>query len=76
MTEVRLCDRIRAWAEALGFVVYPEVCGWDLVLVARDRVLQLGRHAVSPGEQVGIHAKSWANYEWARSRRWPPRWWR
>lgn len=63
MSEVDLCDRLRDWAERLGFEVYPEVHGWDLVLVTsetrhldRDR-----RQTVEPGEQVGIHAKLRAN---------------
>lgn len=61
-SEVNLCDRLRDWAERLGFEVYPEVAGWDLVLVTGEP-RTLGRHGleVSPGEQVGIHAKLRAN---------------
>lgn len=64
MSEVEFCDRLRAWAEGFGFEVYPEVDGWDLVLVAVEgRPLQ--EHAltfnVKPGEQLGIHAKLRAN---------------
>jgi hypothetical protein len=60
MTEAQLCDVLRDWAEGLGFAVYPEVRGWDLVLVApEDRAI--GRLDVAPGEQVGIHAKLRAN---------------
>lgn len=57
-SEIELCNRIRAWAEGLGFEVYPEVSGWDLVLVA-DKPIALKRHGteIQPGEQVGIHAK-------------------
>lgn len=65
-SEVELCDRLRDWAERLGFEVYPEVAGWDLVLVtAAPRTLGKGIHAVevAPGEQVGIHAKLRANCE-------------
>lgn len=72
MTEVDLCDRLRDWAERLGFEVYPEVNGWDLVLVATEpRVLgslrsaregqTLGPNTVPAGYQVGIHAKLRAN---------------
>jgi hypothetical protein len=67
MSEVDLCDQIRDWAERLGFDVYPEVAGWDLVLVADKplsfRSLQTSRRFedpapdVLPGDQVGIHAK-------------------
>jgi hypothetical protein len=62
-TEVALCDRIRAWAEGLGFEVYPEIAGWDLVLVtSAPRALDRDhRYMVSPGDQVGIHAKLRAN---------------
>lgn len=57
-SEVDLCDRLRDWSERLGFEVYPEVHGWDLVLVA-DKPTALERHGIEiqPGEQVGIHAK-------------------
>ncbi|HVZ89605.1 MAG TPA: hypothetical protein VHG72_21770 [Polyangia bacterium] len=57
-SEVNLCDRLRAWAEGLGFEVYPEVSGWDLVLVC-EKPTELERHGttIQPGEQVGIHAK-------------------
>jgi hypothetical protein len=61
-SEVALCDRLRDWAERLGFEVYPEVAGWDLVLVA-SRPIELGRNGqeVAAGEQVGVHAKLRAN---------------
>jgi hypothetical protein len=57
-SEVDLCDRLRDWAERLGFDVYPEVHGWDMVLVSSEP-RTLGRYglAVAPGQQVGIHAK-------------------
>lgn len=57
-SEVELCDRLRDWAEGLGFEVYPEVAGWDLVLVA-DKPTAFERHGaqILAGEQVGIHAK-------------------
>lgn len=64
-TEAQLCNRIRSWAENLGFDVFPEVFGWDLVLRLRDGGLlsvQIGeRTSVKPGEQVGIHAKLRSN---------------
>ena len=72
MTEADLCDRIRAWAEEAGFEVYPEVQGWDLVLVARmDR--SIDRLDVRMGEQVGVHAKLRANCE-VLAQALPPRW--
>lgn len=64
--ETDLCDRIREWSERQGFEVYPEVSGWDLVLVtAEPRTLDARGRAlnVMPGEQVGIHAKLRANCE-------------
>jgi hypothetical protein len=62
VTEADFCDQIRAWAEAAGLEVYPEVSGWDLVLVARMDC-QPGRLDLRMGEQVGIHAKLRANCE-------------
>lgn len=73
-SEVDLCDRLRDWAERLGFEVYPEVSGWDLVLAAAEpRVLckldmayegeRLGPQTIHAGVQVGIHAKLRANCE-------------
>jgi hypothetical protein len=59
-SEVEQCNRIREWAERLGFEVYPEVAGWDLVLVGAAPV-KLTRHVVEAGAQVGIHAKMRAN---------------
>jgi hypothetical protein len=57
-SEVDLCDQLRDWGERLGFEVYPEVEGWDLVFVA-DKQLSLGRYGttIEAGDQVGIHAK-------------------
>lgn len=62
-SEIQLCHRLRDWAERLGFEVYPEVQGWDLVLVA-TKPTELQRHSrqiIATGEQVGIHAKLRAN---------------
>lgn len=61
MTEVELCERVREWAERIGFVVYPEVDGWDLVLVPEKAVRLDMTHDVDPGHQVGVHAKLRAN---------------
>lgn len=66
-SEVDLCDRLRDWAERLGFEVYPEVAGWDLVLVATERV-ETGRLGgifgrAEIGYQVGIHTKLRASCE-------------
>lgn len=61
MTEVDFCRQLREWAEAAGFVAYPEVEGWDLVLTT-DAPRELGRaFDVAPCEQVGVHAKLRAN---------------
>lgn len=72
MTEAELCDRIRAWAEAAGFEVYPELQAWDLVLVAKMD-LSLDRFDVRMGEQVGVHAKLRANCE-VLAQALPPAW--
>lgn len=72
-SEQAFCERLRAWAENLGFTVYPEIAGWDLVLCAEHEILidppddyyPFGRSAraqtVAAGAQVGIHAKLKAN---------------
>ncbi len=64
-TEADFCARLRAWGEALGFVVYPEVSGWDLVFVSKVdvevKVPNQGHQVVLAGRQLGIHAKLKAN---------------
>lgn len=73
-SEQAFCERIRTWAENLGFTVYPEIEGWDLVLCAEHEILiddprphrgnfYAGAQRVSPGAQLGIHAKLVANAE-------------
>jgi hypothetical protein len=49
-SESALCAAFRAWAESQGWVVYPEVSDWDLVLVTATG-------------QVGIQAKLRANLD-------------
>ena len=58
-TEVHLCERVRDWLERLGFDVYPEVGGWDLVATTAEprRIEKYSGRVVRPGEQVGFHAK-------------------
>jgi hypothetical protein len=60
--ESDLCARFRTAAEADGWVVYPEVSGWDLVLVWPG-VSPVPDGEVGPvsGDQVGVHAKLRAN---------------
>ncbi len=50
-TERHLCDRLRAAAGRLGWVAYPEVSGWDVLLV------------METGEQIGVQAKLRASLE-------------
>jgi hypothetical protein len=50
VTEVELCAAFAAVARDLGFMVYPEVEGWDLVLVDAS------------GYQVGVQAKLQASW--------------
>jgi hypothetical protein len=69
--EVDFCARLRTWAEGLGFVVYPEVQGWDLVLVAeaaKELYTEHGRRESNPmtvraGHQLAIHAKLRPSFE-------------
>ncbi len=51
LTERHLCDRLRAVSQQLGWKAYPEVSGWDLLLVLES------------GEQVGVQAKLRATLE-------------
>ncbi len=88
MSEVDLCDRLREWAERLGFEVFPEVKGWDMVLVLPAGVAPAGLqpprsryapppiHLVQPGQQVGIHAKLRASCELLAQAMAPARRWR
>lgn len=45
LTERHLCDRLRGAAARHGWVAYPEVSGWDVLLVLES------------GEQIGVQAK-------------------
>lgn len=49
--EAELCEAFAAAARLQGWTVYPETCGWDLLLVAAD------------GLQVGVQAKLRGNVE-------------
>lgn len=72
-SEAAFCDRLRTWAENLGFTVYPEIEGWDMVLCAKHEILidnprdyrgtnrGYGGQRVPAGAQLGIHAKLVAN---------------
>lgn len=51
LTERHLCDRLRAAAGRFGALAYPEVSGWDVLLVLES------------GEQIGVQAKMRANIE-------------
>lgn len=56
--EADLCAAFTTYVGAAGLVAYPEVSGWDLVLVrsgAAPTDLFTGR--LAPGDQVGVHAK-------------------
>lgn len=63
MSEAELCAEFRAWAEAAGWTVYPEVENWDLVLVRPDTNSGIPDSSYLPGEQVGIQAKLIANVD-------------
>lgn len=64
MKESELCARFRDAAEADGWTVYPEVGGWDLVLVwSGDAPVPEGATAVQPGDQIAVEAKTRANVE-------------
>ncbi len=66
-SEAAFCERLRTWAENLGFTVYPEIDGWDMVLCAeREIMIDIPRsleegwaayQQVGAGVQIGIHAK-------------------
>ena len=62
MTEAELCAMFRSAAEADGWIVYPEVDGWDLVLVwSGDAPVPEGGTGVKKGDQVAVEAKLRAN---------------
>ena len=44
-TEAQLCEDFTAWAQGQGYTVYPETCGYDLVLVDER------------GNYIGVEAK-------------------
>jgi len=60
MTEASLCAAFSEIAERCGWEVYPEVAGWDLVLVSRGTVAD-GHGQAAPrlaaGYQVAVEAK-------------------
>lgn len=64
MKESDLCATFRQVAEADGWTVYPEISGWDLVLVwSGDAPIPEGATEVQPGDQVAVEAKLRANVE-------------
>lgn len=64
MTEAELCAAFRAAAEGDGWVVYPEVAGWDLVLVwPGESPVPPGAADIPRGTQVGVEAKLRGNAE-------------
>lgn len=68
-SEAQLCDEFRAWARERGFLVYPEVSDWDLVLVpslaaATPPAEHLWiRGALPEGCQFVVQAKLQANVD-------------
>jgi hypothetical protein len=59
MLESELCQQFISWIKPQGYKVYPEVKGWDMVVVPTS-----GRVLREPsGGQVGIHAKLRGNVE-------------
>lgn len=62
MKEHELCALFRTAAEADGWIVHPEVAGWDLVLVwSGEAPIPYGAYDVKPGDQVAVEAKTRAN---------------
>lgn len=59
-SENDLCNRLSETAQQLGWKVYPETSGCDLLLVATETVKT--RNA-EPGDQIGIQAKLRPNVE-------------
>lgn len=57
-SEHELCSFFTEGARAQGWLVYPETAGFDLLLVATDKV---GGPRVKEGDQVGIEAKMRGN---------------
>lgn len=59
-TEAELCDALAVAARRDGWDVYPEVCGWDLLLVWNGTAkVERWEHApaVEPGYQIAVEAK-------------------
>ena len=54
MTEAELCQAFRDRVQKLGWIVYPETGGFDMLLVATGKTGSLG---VKPDDQVGVEAK-------------------
>lgn len=64
MKEAELCALFRIAAEEDGWIVYPEVAGWDMVLVwSGEAPIPIGATAIPAGTQVGVEAKMRANVE-------------
>jgi hypothetical protein len=62
--ESELCAIFRDAAEADGWIVHPEVAGWDLVLVwSGDAPVPEGATPVRKGDQVAVEAKLRANVQ-------------
>jgi len=60
--ESDLCAAFRLAAEADGWEVYPEIAGWDMVLVwSGDAPIPEGAPEVHQGDQVAVEAKTRAN---------------
>jgi hypothetical protein len=56
--ENEMMEAFGAHARAEGWLVFPETSGFDMLLVATDRVHALG---VQPGDQVGVEGKRACN---------------
>jgi len=57
-SETELCVEFAEYAKTLGWRVYPETSGFDLLLVAAPEVKTVGAR---PGEQIGVQAKLTVN---------------
>lgn len=63
-TEADVCDQFCSAAESDGWIVYPEIAGWDLVLVwSGDHPRWRFAPEIEPGTQIGVEAKLRANVD-------------
>jgi hypothetical protein len=62
-SEADLCREFRTWAEQKGWIVHPEVSGWDMVMLRSGPATELALAKYQPNDQVGIQAKLVGNLQ-------------